>query len=87
MKKMRTRERDRDRFDEPRKTRQKFCYFCKEKVGFIDYKDYSTLRRFTSEKNKIKARRVTGTCGQHQRELAVAIRRAREMALIPYSSR
>ena len=60
------------------------CVFCKENVSYVDYKDYNMLRRFTSDRGKIRARRVTGLCPQHQREAATAIKRAREMALLPY---
>lgn len=70
-----------------RKPARKFCIFCKDKVEHIDYKDYNMLRRYISDKGKIKARRVTGTCAKHQRSLASAIKRAREMALLPYTSR
>src|SRR5215210_1283418 len=58
--------------------------FCKEHIAYVDYKDYNMLRRFTSDRGKIRARRVTALCPQHQREAAVAIKRAREMALLPY---
>lgn len=68
-----------------KKPRKKVCYFCKDKVT-IDYKDTSALRRFMSERGKIKARRVTGNCTQHQRKLAIAIKRAREVALLPYAT-
>jgi small subunit ribosomal protein S18 len=64
--------------------RRKYCYFCKEKIDQIDYKNYNQLRRFISDRGKIRARRVTGTCRRHQRQLQVAIKRAREMALLPY---
>jgi len=60
------------------------CVFCTENVTYVDYKDYNMLRRFTSDRGKIRARRVTGLCPQHQREAATAIKRAREMALLPY---
>ena len=60
------------------------CMFCKENITYVDYKDYNMLRRFTSDRGKIRARRVTGLCPQHQRETATAIKRAREMALLPY---
>ena len=60
------------------------CVFCKEDIAYVDYKDYNMLRRFVSDRGKIRARRVTGLCPQHQREAAVAIKRAREMALLPY---
>ncbi|MHB0980857.1 MAG: 30S ribosomal protein S18 [Thermoleophilia bacterium] len=67
--------------------RRKYCYFCKEKIEHVDYKDYNQLRRFTSERAKIRSRRTTGACRRHQRQISVAIRRAREMALLPYSNR
>lgn len=70
-----------------RKQKKRYCFFCKEKIDYIDFKDTSLLRKFISERNKIKARRVTGTCAQHQRDLAIAIKRAREVALIPYSKK
>ena len=66
--------------------RKKVCAFCVEKVDKIDYKDAATLRRFTSERAKILPRRVTGTCAYHQRELTTAIKKARQVALIPYVS-
>lgn len=69
------------------KQRKKYCAFCKDKVAYIDYKDVNRLKRFLSDRGKIRPRRVTGTCTQHQQELAIAIKRAREMALIPYFSR
>ena len=70
-----------------RKTRRKYCSFCKDKVDYIDYKDLSTLRRYISDKGKIRPRRVSGNCAQHQRDLAIAVKRAREMALISYRSK
>jgi small subunit ribosomal protein S18 len=73
--------------DYVRKPRRKYCAFCKDKVDYIDYKDINLLRRFMSDRGKIRPRRVTGTCAQHQRDLSIAIKRAREMALIPYSIR
>ena len=66
--------------------RKKVCAFCVEKVDKIDYKDAAKLRRFTSERAKILPRRVTGTCAYHQRELTTAIKRARHVALMPYTS-
>lgn len=69
-----------------RKGRRKVCGFCVDKVESIDYKDIARLRRFLSERAKILPRRVTGTCAHHQRELTVSIKRARHLALIPYSS-
>ncbi len=68
-----------------RRPRKLVCYFCTEKVDYIDYKDTAMLRRFMSDRAKIRARRVTGTCGRHQRELAVAIKNGRELALLPYT--
>lgn len=69
-----------------RKGRRKVCGFCVDKVETIDYKDIARLRRFLSERAKILPRRVTGTCAAHQRELTVAIKRARHLALLPYSA-
>ena len=69
----------------PRKGRKKVCVFCVEKVDEIDYKDVTRLKRFVSERSKIP-RRVTGTCAKHQRELTTAIKRARHLALLPYTS-
>ncbi len=69
-----------------RKSRKKVCLFCVEKSAFIDYKDTMKLRKFISERAKILPRRVTGTCAAHQRELTVAIKRARQLALLPYIS-
>jgi small subunit ribosomal protein S18 len=66
-------------------TRRKPCYFCKEKVEEIDYKNFNQLRRYTSEKGKIRSRRISGACRRHQRQVAVAIKRAREVALLPYA--
>ena len=69
-----------------RKGRKKLCGFCVDKVESIDYKDVARLRRYISERAKILPRRVTGTCARHQRELTVAIKRARHLALLPFSS-
>ncbi len=69
-----------------RKGRKKVCQFCVEKAETIDYKDVAKLRRYTSERAKILPRRVTGTCAKHQRELTTAIKRARHLALLPYSA-
>ena len=69
-----------------RRGRRKVCAFCVEKVDVIDYKDVAKLRRYISERGKILPRRVTGTCAHHQRELTVAIKRARHLALLPFSS-
>ena len=67
-----------------RRVKKRFCQFCQEKVEYIDYKDVAVLRKYMSDRAKIRARRVTGACPRHQRELAVAIKNAREMALLPY---
>jgi small subunit ribosomal protein S18 len=64
--------------------RRKSCYFCREKIDEVDYKNYNQLRRYVSEKGKIRSRRITGACRRHQRQVAVAVKRAREMALLPY---
>lgn len=63
---------------------RKVCYFTKNKINYIDYKDVELLKRFISPSGKITPRRVTGTCAKYQRLLATAIKRAREMALLPY---
>lgn len=65
--------------------KRKYCGFCKDKADYVDYKDIALLKRYMSEKGKIRPRRITGNCAQHQRDLAIAIKRAREMALIAYS--
>jgi small subunit ribosomal protein S18 len=67
--------------------RKKVCMFCAKGIDEIDYKDIAKLSRFISEKGKILPRRVTGLCAKHQRQLSVAIKRAREMALLPYVKR
>ncbi|MBR2388053.1 MAG: 30S ribosomal protein S18 [Clostridia bacterium] len=64
--------------------RKKVCIFCADKVDFIDYKDSAKLRKFISERGKILPRRISGTCAKHQRELNIAIKRARQVALLPY---
>ena len=64
--------------------RRKSCYFCKEKIEEVDYKNYNQLRRYVSEKGKIRSRRITGACRRHQEQIAVAVKRAREVALLPY---
>ena len=64
--------------------RRKVCVFCADKVSFIDYKDSAKLRKFISERGKILPRRISGTCALHQRELNTAIKRARNMALLPF---
>lgn len=69
-----------------RKGRRKVCQFCVDKCDHIDYKDASKLRRYTSERAKILPRRVTGTCAKHQRELTIAIKRARQITILPYTA-
>ena len=64
--------------------KKRVCQFCREKVTFIDYKDVATIRKFMSDRGKIRARRVSGLCARHQRDVARAIKNAREMALLPY---
>ncbi|NMA25908.1 MAG: 30S ribosomal protein S18 [Clostridiales bacterium] len=64
--------------------RKKVCQFCADKTQNIDYKDTTKLRRYMSERSKILPRRTTGTCAQHQRQLMIAIKRARQIALLPY---
>ena len=85
-------DRDRDRGMRKRKGpagapgpgKRKSCYFCREKIDEVDYKNTNQLRRFASEKGKIRSRRITGACRRHQEQIAVAVKRAREMALLPY---
>ena len=64
--------------------RRKPCLFCKEKIEQVDYKDTATLRKFISERGKIRSRRITGACRRHQNQVATAVKRARELALLPY---
>jgi small subunit ribosomal protein S18 len=70
-----------------KRQRKKVCIFCRDHVDYVDFKDTGLLRRFISDRGKIRARRVTGTCSQHQRDVASAVKNAREMALLPYSTR
>jgi len=71
----------------PRYTsRRKVCFFCVEKVQQIDYKDVDALRRYLSDRGKIEPRRKTGTCARHQRRLTIALKRARHLALLPYTA-
>jgi len=69
-----------------RRMRRKVCSFCVDKVEYIDYKNVNRLRRFVSERGKILPRRTTGTCASHQRSLTRAIKRAREIALLPFTA-
>src|SRR5579875_1549909 len=70
-----------------RRGKKKVCLFCKEHIDWVDYKDVTLLRKFMSDRGKIRARRVSGNCAQHQREVALAIKTARELALLPYTQR
>jgi len=72
---------------ERRGAKRKVCIFCVEKSLWVDYKDVGVLRRFVSDRGKIRARRVSGCCSQHQREMAVAVKTARELALLPFTQR
>ena len=69
-----------------KKFKKKVCTFCKNDAAVIDYKDTATLRKYISDRGKIRARRVTGNCTQHQRDIANAVKNAREIALLPYTS-
>jgi len=73
--------------DAARRTKKKVCIFCKDHLSYVDYKDVGLLRKFMSDRGKIRARRVSGNCAQHQRAVAVAIKTARELALLPYTQR
>ena len=83
----RERERRRAPKESTRRTKKKVCVFCKEHIEWVDYKDVNLLRRFMSDRGKIRARRVSGNCAQHQRDVAIAIKTARELALLPYTQR
>jgi small subunit ribosomal protein S18 len=76
--------RRRDKKGGPGSGRRKPCPYCKEKIEQADYKDTATLRKFISEKGKIRSRRITGACRRHQSQIARAVKRARELALLPY---
>lgn len=73
--------------DAGKRFKQKPCMFCQEHISWIDYKDVNLLRRYMSDRAKIRARRVSGNCVQHQRDVALAIKTARELALLPYATR
>ncbi len=66
--------------------KKKVCQFCKDKTAYVDYKDVGMLRRYMSERGKIRARRVTGNCSQHQLDVATAFKNSREMSLLPYTT-
>ena len=80
----------RERSDRPMRDggrrRRKVCQFCVDKVEHIDYKDTAKLRKYMSDRGKILPRRMTGTCAMHQRQLTEAIKRARQIALLPYTA-
>ena len=76
--------RRRDKKGGPGSGRRKSCQYCRDKVEFVDYKDISTLRKFISDRGKIRSRRITGACRRHQNQIARAVKRARELALLPY---
>ena len=84
-------QRDRDRKrttkDTGRRIKKKVCQFCKEQSVWIDYKDVHVLKKFMSDRGKIRTRRVSGNCVQHQRDVAIAIKTSRELALLPYAQR
>ena len=69
-----------------RKPKKKVCSFCVDKVETIDYKDVAKLRRFVTERGKILPRRISGNCAKHQRQVTVAIKRARNIALLPFTA-
>ena len=74
------------RRDRGRRPRRKVCQFCVDKVDHIDYKDIAKLRRFVTERGKILPRRISGNCAKHQRQVTVAIKRARNIALLPFTA-
>lgn len=69
------------------KQRKRYCFFCKENIDDIDYKNVKVLRKFVSDKGKIRPKRSSGNCVQHQRKVAISVKRAREIALLPYYKR
>ena len=73
-------------FRQNNRKRKKVCQFCAEKIDHIDYKDTARLRKYVSERSKILPRRITGTCAKHQRQVTIAVKRARQIALLPYVS-
>ena len=77
---------DRKMRPRPRKSRRKVCQFCVDKAEYIDYKDAAKLRKFVTERGKIMPRRMSGNCAKHQRQLSEAIKRARAIALLPYTA-
>ena len=69
-----------------RRSKRKVCAFCSDKAEFIDYKDIAKLRKYVTERGKILPRRISGTCAKHQRELTSAVKRARHIALLPFTT-
>ncbi len=87
------RDRDRDgdsdrgnRYSRMRRPRRKVCAFCVDKIGSIDYKDIGRIRKFVTERGKILPKRMSGVCAKHQRQLTTAIKRARHLAMLPYTA-
>ena len=80
------RTRRREKKGGPGSTRRKPCPYCRDKIDQVDYKDVGALRRFISERGKIRSRRITGACRRHQSQIARAVKRARELALLPYTA-
>ncbi len=72
--------------DRGRKPKKKICSYCVDKIEFVDYKQYEKLKRFITERGKILPRRISGNCARHQRQLTRAVKRARNMALLPFTS-
>lgn len=81
------RDRKRNPKDAGRRIKKKVCQFCKDGTPWIDYKDVHVLKKFMSDRGKIRTRRVSGNCVQHQRDVAIAIKTSRELALLPYAQR
>src|ERR1017187_8492341 len=73
--------------DTGRRIKKKPCAVCKDRIEWVDYKDVNMLRKYMSDRGKIRARRVSGNCAQHQRDIAMAIKTARELVLLPYTQR
>ncbi|MFZ7133488.1 MAG: 30S ribosomal protein S18 [Eubacteriales bacterium] len=69
-----------------RRSKKKVCFFCENKLDHVDYKDIKTLNKYITERGKILPRRVTGNCAKHQRQLTIAIKRSRNVALLPYTA-
>jgi small subunit ribosomal protein S18 len=76
--------RRRDKKGGPGSGRRKSCGYCRDKVDQVDYKDIATLKKYVSDRGKSRSRRITGACRRHQNQIATAVKRARELALLPY---